>query len=113
MVLVCLIPCLATKLGSLCDIQVTANWDVSMFEPLRFVVSSEVKDDIEALGEASDFWSLSEEIKACEVSEILFVHDEKKIWGSDFLICTTQTAVAHFIKREEQAEAALVDLATK
>ena len=90
----------------------TANWDVSMFEPLRFVAASEVQEDLESLGEASDFHGLAEEVRAAEVSEILFVHDHKRQHGCDFLVCTTQTAVAHFIKREEREEAALVDLKT-
>lgn len=66
--------------------QVTANWDVSMFEPLRFVTSSQVgftnptinkvtmimtqvNEDLETNGETSDFWSLSEEVKTAEVGQ--------------------------------------------
>ena len=67
--------------------QVTANWDVSMFEPLRFVAASQValtisitinkvmmmivkvNEDLETNGEASDFWSLSEEVKTAEVEQ--------------------------------------------
>ena len=63
----------------------TANWDVSMFEPLRFVTASQVgftnptiinkvtkimikvNEDLETNGETSDFWSLSEEVKTAEV----------------------------------------------
>ena len=93
--------------------QVTTNWDVSIFEPLRFVACSEVQDDLEQHGEASDFHKLADEIRTAEVSEVLFVHDDKRTYGELFLICTTQTAVAHFIVREERAEAALVDLRTK
>jgi hypothetical protein len=84
-----------------------------MFEPLRFVSTSEVQEDLQLQGEASDFHGLAEEVRAAEVAEILFVHDHKKQHGSDFLVCTTQTAVAYFIQREERAEAALVDLNTK
>ena len=65
----------------------TANWDVSMFEPLRFVAASQVpftisitinkvimmtikvNEDLETNGEASDFWSLSEEVKTAEVEQ--------------------------------------------
>lgn len=61
-----------------------------MFEPLRFVAASEVKEELEAGGEGSDFHALSEEVRAAEVSEILFVHDQKKIYGTEFLVCTTQ-----------------------
>ena len=89
-----------------------ANWDVSVFEPLKFVPATEVKDDLEKKKKDSDFFKLSEEITSSEVSELLFVYDEKAVYGTDFIICTTQTAVAHFVKKEEEAEAALVDMNT-
>ena len=71
--------------------QVTANWDVSMFEPLRFVTSSQVgftnptinkvtmimtkvNEDLETNGETSDFWSLSEEVKTAEVGQFFLAY---------------------------------------
>ena len=50
-----------------------ANWDVSVFEPLKFVAATEVKDDLEKKGDESDFFKLSEEINTSEISELLFV----------------------------------------
>ena len=56
-----------------------------MFEPLRFVAASQVpitinnkvammiikvNEDLETNGEASDFWSLSEEVKTAEVEQL-------------------------------------------
>ena len=71
-----------------------------------------VREDLEGNGESSDFWNISEELRTAEVgrvlkyhffrkppistswhskvSELLFVHDQKKIYGTEFLICTTQ-----------------------
>ena len=94
-------------------LECVANWDVSVFEPLKFVPATDVLDDLEKKGENSDFHSLTEEIKTSQVSELLFIFDEKSVYGTDFVICTTQTSVAHFVRREEDAEAALVDMYSK
>ena len=40
-------------------------------------------------------------------------HFTKATYGTDFIICTTQTAVAHFVGREEDAEASLVDMSAR
>ena len=91
-------------------LECVANWNVSVFEPLKFVPAADVKDDLEKNGAESDFYRLGEEIKASQISEFLFVFDEKESFGSEFIICTTQTAVAHFVGREEDAEESLVDM---
>ena len=41
-------------------------------------ISVKVNEDLEANGEASDFWSLSEEIKTAEVEKLL-LFDQKYI----------------------------------
>ena len=41
------------------------------------------------------------------------VYFTKATYGTDFIICTTQTAVAHFVGREEDAEASLVDMSAR
>lgn len=71
------------------------------------------QEDLEKNGADSDFHSLAEEIKTCQISELLLVFDEKSTYGTDFIMCTTQTAVAHFVGREEDAEASLVDMSTQ
>ena len=62
-----------------------------MFEPLRFVTSSQVgftnptinkvtmimtqvNEDLETNGETSDFWSLSEEVKTAEVGQFFLAY---------------------------------------
>ena len=80
-------------------LECTANWNVSVFEPLKFVPAADVKEDLEKNGEKSDFHALAEELRTSQISELLFVFDEKASYGTDFIICTTQTAVAHFVSR--------------
>ena len=90
-------------------LECVTNWDVSVFEPLKFVPATDVKEDIEKYDSESDFFLLLEEIKSSQISELLLVFDEKSLYGTEFILCTTQTSVAHFVGREEEAEAALVD----
>ena len=40
-------------------------------------------------------------------------NDKKATDGTDLIICTTQTAVAHFAGREEDEEASLVDMSER
>ena len=94
-------------------LECVANWDVSVFEPLKFVPATDVKDDIEKNDSESDFFQLLEEIKSSQISELLLVFDEKSLYGTEFILCTTQTSVAHFVGREEDAEAALVDMTAR
>ena len=93
-------------------LECVANRNVSVFEPLKFVPAADIKEDLEKHGAESDFYNLSDEIKSSQVSELLFVFDEKSTYGTDFIICTTQTAVAHFVGREEDAEESLVDMSS-
>ena len=95
------------------NLECIANWNVSVFEPLKFVPANDVKDDLEKNGTESDFYKLAEEVTTSQISELLLVFDEKASFGTDFIICTTQTAVAHFVGREEDAEASLVDMSAK
>ena len=94
-------------------LECVANWNVSVFEPLKFVPAADIKDDLDKNGEESDFYKLGEEIRTSQISELLLVFDEKATYETDFIICTTQTAVSHFVGREEEAESGLVDMATQ
>ena len=85
-----------------------------------------VREDLEGNGESSDFWNISEELRTAEVgwvkkyhffrkpsistswhskvSELLFVHDQKKIYGTEFLICTTQVPGILWTKTKDKDE---------
>ena len=60
-------------------LECVANWNVSVFEPLKFVPAADVKDDLEKKGAESDFHKLEEEVRTSQISELLLVFDEKVI----------------------------------
>ena len=58
-------------------LECVANWNVSVFEPLKFVPAADVKDDLETKGAESDFHKVEEEVRTSQISELLLVFDEK------------------------------------
>ena len=58
-------------------LECVANWNVSVFEPLKFVPAADVKDDLESKGAESDFHKVEEEVRTSQISELLLVFDEK------------------------------------
>ena len=54
------------------------DWDLSPLEPHKIVLMEKVRNDLEELGEASDFYPLKNQIKVC-------IHHFHKGYGVKFI----------------------------
>ncbi|XP_023349661.1 WD repeat-containing protein 63 [Eurytemora carolleeae] len=95
------------------NIECVVNIDISTQQPLKFVSVETILEDYDHFKENSDFSSVIQVIKTCNLTDVLLVLNRIPGNINNFLLCATQDAIQEYLRREEDSESGLLDLVSE